>query len=536
MTALTGTGRLIRLILRRDRLVLPVWVLLFGMLPATYASATKELYPTEQGREQIYASIVANPSLSSTLGPVFGPSLGALTAWRAGIMVLFIGLVSALTVIRHTRTEEEAGRRELLSATVLGRQAPLAAALVVVVAANVVMGAIMVAMLTSAGLPTTGSVALGVSYAAAGLLFAAVGAVAAQLTEGAGAARGIAIGVLGAVFLIRAAGDAAGPGGNLAWLSWLSPIGWVHRVRPFAGEQWWVLGPIVALGLALLAGAVGLLQRRDLGAGVLPARLGPAHASALLRSPVALAWRLHRRSMLGWTVGFAVIGAVIGGAAQSIESMAEGSSQLREMLARIGGASVLTDAYIAATLSLLALAVAGYAIATTLRLRTEETVLRAELVLATAVSRPSWTLSHLLFTLLGPVLALAALGTTIAAASGSAGGDLAGHWSDVVGGAMLYLPAIWVLAGIAMAGFGLLPRLAAAIAWAALAICLFLAFLGPLLQLDQQILNLSPFTHIPKLPGGQLTTAPILWLLATAAALTVTGIAAFRRRDLDSTA
>ena len=42
---------------------------------------------------------------------------------RAGLLALIAALVSVLTVVRHTRTEEEAGRRELLGATVLGRYA-----------------------------------------------------------------------------------------------------------------------------------------------------------------------------------------------------------------------------------------------------------------------------------------------------------------------------------------------------------------------------------------------------------------------------
>lgn len=47
MNTLAGTRKLARLILRRDRFVLAIWVLLLAILPATYASATHELYPTE---------------------------------------------------------------------------------------------------------------------------------------------------------------------------------------------------------------------------------------------------------------------------------------------------------------------------------------------------------------------------------------------------------------------------------------------------------------------------------------------------------
>ena len=82
----------------------------------------------------------------------------------------------------------------------------------------------------------------------------------------------MAFAVLGAAFLLRAIGDTAS---GLSWLSWLSPIGWAERFRPFAGERWAVLLLPVALLVVLLAAAAALLVRRDLGAGVLA---GPPRA------------------------------------------------------------------------------------------------------------------------------------------------------------------------------------------------------------------------------------------------------------------
>jgi ABC-2 type transport system permease protein len=45
-------------------------------------------------------------------------------------------------------------------------------------------------------------------------------------------------------------------------------------------------------------------------------------------------------------------------------------------------------------------------------------------------------------------------------------------------------------------------------------------------------MNVSPFTHVPRMPGAAFVLAPVLWLLAVAVALVVAGIAAFRRRDV----
>jgi polyether ionophore transport system permease protein len=101
---------------------------------------------------------------------VYNSSLGALTAWRAGLILVFVGLASLLTVIRHTRVEEETGRRELLGATVVGRRANLAAALIVTFGANLILAALLAAEMVGVGLPGTGSVAFGLSAAAVGCM------------------------------------------------------------------------------------------------------------------------------------------------------------------------------------------------------------------------------------------------------------------------------------------------------------------------------------------------------------------------------
>jgi polyether ionophore transport system permease protein len=535
VTTLAGTGGLARLILRRDRWLLPLWVLVLALLPAQTAVAIDQFYDTPAKLRDLYGTIVTTPGLRALLGPVFGATLGAITVWRAGLYFTMVGLASLLTVIRHTRTEEEAGRRELLGSTVVGRHAPLAAALLMTFGADLVLGALLAAGMVGVGLPATGSLAYGLSMAAAGWTFAAVAAVAAQLTESAGGARGIALGTLGVAFALRAAGDTGGSGSGFGWLSWLSPIGWVQQTRAYAGERWWVFALLAALVVVLCAAAVMLLARRDVGAGVLAARLGPAAAAPSLGSPLALAWRLQRVALVSWTAGLALLGGLIGSVASSVGDMAKESTQLEDLLKRLGGEKALSDAYIASAMVIFALAVAGYAIQATLRLRAEEESGRAELVLATAASRLRWTTSHLLFGLVGPAVALVAAGTAEGLTYGLVGGDLGHQLPRVLAGALVQLPAVLVLSGIAMALFGLLPRLAP-LSWAALAVAAFLVLFGPLLRLSQGILDLAPFSHIPKVPGAAVPATPLLWLLVIAAALAAAGLAGFRRRDVLSTA
>ncbi|MEU5779851.1 ABC transporter permease [Micromonospora lupini] len=534
MTAFTGTRHLVRLILRRDRVVLPIWVLLLAVLPAGYASTYAELYPTAAERAAYLAGTASNPSIVALLGPVFGDSVGALTVQRAGLLVLIAALVSVLTVVRHTRTEEEAGRRELLGATVLGRYAGLTAALLVTYAANVLLGLLIAGGLVATGLPGAGSLLFGAGVALTGVAFATVGGLAAQLTESAGGARGIGLGVLGLAFVLRLAGDAGGSGGTAGkaeWLSWLSPLGWAPRGRAFAGERWWVLLLPVLFAAVVALVAYPVSVRRDLGAGVLPPRLGPATAGPGLAGPFGLAWRLHRGQLLGWTVGFGLLGLVLGGAADAAGEAVQGNEQIAEIMARLGGTSALAEAYLGGTLSLTALAAAGYGIQAALRARAEEVAGRAEPLLATAVSRTRWLAAHLLFALLGPVVVLAVAGLTTGLAYGLSVGDVGGELPRLVGAGLAQVPAAWVLAGLAALLVGWLPRFSSA-AWAVLAGCLLLGQIGAVLKLSQWALDLSPFTHTPQVLGDNWAATPLALLTVLTAALLALALRTFHTRNI----
>lgn len=531
MTSLTGTRKLIRLILRRDRFLLPAWVVVLALLPVVYVSATRQLYPTAAGRLLYQHSINSNPSFLSLLGPAFSSSLGSLVAWRGFLILTFTGLFSLLTVIRHTRTEEEAGRRELLGSTVVGRHAPLVAALAVTFVADLVMGGLLALFLMGTGLPATGAVAYGLSGAAIGIMFGAVGAATAQLAEGAGAARGLAIVVLGAAYLLRAAGDAGGEHSSVSWLSWVSPLGWAQRVRPFAGERWWVFAPMAAFALVFVVAAVALSARRDIGAGVLAGRPGRATASGALSGPVGLAWRMHRALLVGWSAGFVVLGLVMGGAANGARQLADGSPQLGQVIEKLGGTAVLADALLAAVFNMFSLIAAGYAIQATLRMRTEENAQRAEPVLATGVGRVRWALAHLLFGALGPAVAMTLCGLATGLVYGLTTHHVGHEVPRELAGAVAQLPAVWVLTGLTALLFGLLPRLAMA-AWVALAGFLLLGQFGELLKLNHWLRDVSPFSHIPKIPGGTFTATPLVWLTVIAVAMTAAGLAGLRRRDI----
>lgn len=532
MNPFVGTGALVRLILRRDRIVLPIWIVVLAALPLGIASSFAQLYPTAEIRQAFVNGIASNPVEVALLGPIFGATLGNLVAWRSGSAVgLLVGLASLLMIVRHTRADEEAGRRELLGATVVGRQAALAAALIVTCGADLVVGCLAALGLIGVGLAASGAWALGLSLTVCGWVFAAIAAIAAQLVEGAGSARGIAAACLGLGYVLRAIGDGSGEHGTLHWLRWLTPFGWLTEIRPFAGERWWIFVPVTGVVIGLAVVAFLLAARRDLGAGLLPPRLGPPVAAPRLRSPLALAWRLQRGTLLGWIVGAGVLGAVFGTIAQTVTDQLRASPQLMALLAQAGNVAP-SDAFFTLALTIfLGEVLPVYAILATLRLYTEEETMRADPVLSTAVSRVRWAGSYVIVAALGTAAVLMVFGATAGLTYGVSSGDVGRQLPRVLLAALAYLPALWVLGGITVALWGWRPRLAL-LSWVVLAGCLLIELLGELQQVSQAVLNISPFTHVPKLLVSQASALPLVWLLVVSALFTAVGLVRFQQRDI----
>ncbi|MFG3033346.1 ABC transporter permease [Streptomyces sp. NPDC048253] len=520
MTTLAGTGPLLRFALRRDRVLIPVWVAVNSLMVLSMPNTLESLYGTPADRADLLRQLETNASLRALIGPVFDDSIGALTAWRVGVYAGALAAVtSLLIVVRHTRDEEESGRQELLASGMVGRRASLTAALLAAGVANAVLALLVTAGLAGQG--AAGAVAFGLGLAGVGMVFATAAAVLAQLTESARLARGLTAAVLGAAFVLRAAGDSSTDAGSSA-LTWLSPLGWLENLRAFADERWWVLSLFATAAVAQGVLAYGLAGRRDVGMSFLPTR--PGSPTGRLGTASALARRLQRGAVLGWSVGFFLAGAVYGGLTEGAADLVADNDKAREIFERMGGRSDLTDAFLASMIGMLGLIAALFIVSSVLRLHGEETSGRAEPVLANAVSRLRWAAGHLLTAFGGATLIMLLAGLGFAAGYGE-------EILPIMGACLVQLPAIWLVGGLAVLLYGTAPRLAPA-AWGVAGAILLIGWIGPALDAPQAVLDLSPFGHLPKLPGGGMRWAPVLVLSAAAAALVATGLAALRRRDM----
>ena len=170
----------------------------------------------------------------------------------------------------------------------------------------------------------------------------------------------------------------------------------------------------------------------------------------------------------------------------------------------------------------------------TLRLHTEETEGRADPVLAGAVGRVRWGLSHVVVAVVGTTVLLAIAGVATGLGYGLRAGGTGGQVTRMLGAGLAELPAALVIAGVAIAVFGLLPQVSAAVSWTAVGLAVALNIFGQVIQLSHWVLDISPFTHVPRLPGGTVSASPLFWLSVIAVVLggdRPRGLAAPRHRQ-----
>lgn len=521
----TGLLPLLRMALRRDRMIIPLWTLYFVAISASSYGATMSLYGTAAERAAGARTINSAPALVALYGPIYDVTSPAAVAFVKLVVLnaAIVALVAGLLVIRHSRADEELGRRELVSAGEVDRHAPLGAAVAVGCVFSVLVGLLSGVAAAASGAGVVGSLLMGAEWAATGVAFSGLAAIAAQLTSGARAARGLVVGTLAVAYVVRAVADVT----DLGWLTWLSPIGWAQQTRPFAGDRVWPLALHLVLAAAALAVAVAVESRRDLGAGVLPDRPGPARGS--LASSTSLAWRLQRQGLLAWSIGLGLLSVVVGSVVTNLGDLLD-TEDARAMIERMGGRGVLEDAFVSAELGFLAVAATGYALSAAGRAHGEETGGRLEGLLATQVPRRTWLAGHLLVALAGSAWLLTVVGLGLGAAHAVGAGDASVVWPDLTA-AWVRLPAVWVVLGVALLLYAIRSSWFVA-CWAVLAVSVVLSELGELLRLPDAVTDLSPYSHVPQLPATSFDAPATFGLLVVAAALVVAAFVRFDRRDV----
>lgn len=526
----TGSGQLIRIIIRRDWLRFLIWIASITAITVAIPPAFQNLYPTQAARDAI-AQTMKNPAMTAMVGPghLEHYTLGAMTTHQMLLLTaVAVAIMNILLVIRFTRAEEDAGISEMLLAFPVGRRAPLLAASGVLALVNLVLAAAVSIGLISLGIDSvtgTGAFLYGLSLGGAGLFFAAAALTAAQLSESARGGTGIAMMVLVLSFLLRAAGDAAD-----SWISWVSPFGWVTAIQPFGGNH---IGPLAlfAAGTLSLTGIAWTLQgRRDLGAGILHARRGRTHAAKWLQNPLGLTLRLQRTSIITWAVGMLVLGLAYGSVLGDLESFFDGNELLQNMLSD-NSSQPIAEQFLPLLMLVMTLIATTPAILAMHRLLGEEKKGRIDSILGRPVSRLQMMSTYMAVAVLNGFLmnTLAAAGLWLA---GNSVMDTPIPLSTVMGASAVQLPAMLVMIMFSALLIGAVPK-AAPLVWLYVVYSFFVLYLGSLFQMPEWAIKVSPFGWVPAWPVEKMDWNSVIGLVSAGFLLGVFGTYSYRRRDIE---
>ncbi|MCL2559309.1 MAG: hypothetical protein FWE07_02370 [Turicibacter sp.] len=524
------TLQLVTFILRRERLSLVLWVIGIVGIVVYMPFLYEGMYPTVTDR---YAAMLmmANPAIVAIVGPSTGAyTLGALmTQEILLISVLAVGIMNVLLVNRHTRVDEELGRLELIRSFPVGSTTILQAVFAVVVVANVLIGGLVAvgfAVSGVEGLTVAGSVLFGAILTVSGLLFAAVTAVCAQAFSTAKGASGAAFMVLLVMYMVRAVGDIAGN-----FLSYVSPLGLVLQTRTFVDDVWWPLAVVLVQVVVLSALAVYLISQRDLGMGLIPAKAGPRGAAPSLLSVDGLAWRLSRGSLLIWTAGTFLVGLAYGAVIGEVETYIGENEMLQMLLASVGsGDATGPDQFIPFLIMFLVIVLMIPIVGPILRLAGEEKRNLTEHLLSRVVTRGGLLRSYFLISMLASMVLLAAGGFGFWL-SGSMMLDDPIALTTMMGAMLVYLPATWLLIGLAVLLVGWLPKFAG-FSMLMIGFMFFIGFFGAMLALPEVVMNLSPLSHVPAMPVDDFSAVSFSVMTSLAVALMAAGFVGYSRRDM----
>ncbi len=526
-----GIGQQVLLILRRDRFRIPFWLIGIILFTLVVAAAYPELTTTVEERLMM-AETMNNPAMTAMFGPGYGLDDYTYGAMLGHQMLLFTALIvaimSILLVGRYTRGEEESGCLEMISSLPVGKLSGLGSTTLVLWGTNILL-----ALLTGLGLyalgiegmDLNGSLLYGAALGVAGIFFTAVTALFAQLAESTRGTVGLSIAVLGFFYLIRAVGDVSNE-----TISMCSPLGWISRTEVYVSNYWWPVVLILAVSLAVTAGAFYLSSNRDLGAGFLPSRTGRRRASVFLQSSLGLAWRLQRNGIIAWAVGLFILGASYGSVMGDMEAYLGSLELMQEMLPDVEGFT-LTEQFLPMLMSVLSIIGAIPALLMITKLRGEESKNRKEHLLVRAVSRTKLLGSYLVLALAtgAVMLALAGMGMWTAAAVVM---ETPLSFDTIINAVVVYYPALLVMIGLSVFLMGFKPKLLG-LSWLYLGYSFLVIYLGELLDIPEEMAAITPFGHIPQLPIEEMNYFALVILPAIALLLVVIGMMGYQRRDIE---
>ena len=535
MSSGAKTSYLLKANLKQNRIKHLVWIAILVGLFASASTKFNVLFGTQTDIDAIVATL-KTPAMVSLFGEFSATKPYTTANVFASEMLVFMGMfmvfMNISLAISNTRAEEDSGLLEMVRSRTVGRLAPTYATVLEILLINGLMGILYVASLIAAdlkGATMQGDILMGVSIASIGIMFGFISLLMAQMANNSRSANFMSYGLYGFFYIIRMMTDVTNPD----W-TWLSPVGWIQKTAIYTHDNWLPVILTLGLGLVCLFAAIKIVETRDIGSGVLAARDGKAKAGKLLSSPLGLILSVERNSIIGWIFGGAVLGAAYGSIFSTIGDIIGSNPTYRKILGvtQINEANrelILNFMNMLGMFFVVIAAISGILII--LRLKSDEKKGYLEILHSKSISKTRLAFSYFG---VGTIMSIVVFTATLAGAFFTGNSTLDDpiamkyFWQTLIG----FLPATLFFVGIATFLTGALPKLTNVL-WIYLAGSILVKMFGPLLNLSDDIANISPLGWVGKIPVESVDNTVIVILLAAFLILTILGIVGYNKRDLE---
>ncbi len=537
--------------LRDYRIGILGWGLGIGLLIFVVLSSFPSLVETPAAR----ASLVSlGPSFAWIAEPIKIDTPGGYATFKYGFTVLVMALWPLLAGSRMLRGEEERGSMDVLLSMPRGRGRVALEKLAAIWTALLLMG-LLIGLLTYAGgmrvnadFSFGDALLSGLNLALICGVFGSLALLISQFTQERGTAAGLTGGLL-LIFIVLDMVHRVIP--NTDWISRLSPVYYYNLNKPLVpgfGINPGALLVLLALSIILSGAAIWLFVGRDIGGIVkLPGWLHlPERAPRAEQALPVNAWSLRSVYTRGlgmmlvpaiwWTLAIAGLAAwmvvIVKQTESQLATIAQSSPLLKDILTKVGGGDVTTNATILSALfTFMPLLLMAFAVTQVNRWAADEEDGRLEMVLATPQPRLNVLLARFaaLTTVLVIIGVLTLASTELAALA--AGLKLDGGNVAVATLSMIPMGLLIAAIGFLFSGWlrtaidtGLLSFL--------LVIWFFITFVGPELNWPDGVQKLSAFYYYgtPLLHG--LSLGNMLLVLAVAVVALALASVRFMRKDI----
>lgn len=518
--------------LKRDWKKIIFWILGIGLFSAGFVPAFEEIAKGE-GLIGMYETL-QNPAMTSMVGPtpIEAATDYTLGAMYAHEMLLFCGLftmiLSALHIVGHTRKEEDLGLMELVRSFQIGRQANSLASMIETIFINALLALFIGGLMTSFGadsITAKGAFLFGASVGMAGIIGAAIALVMAQIMPSSSGATGSSIGIIGLLYILRAATDVS----NID-LSMINPMGWTYLTYPFTENNWLplVYGFIFCVVMVIIAFA--LEGGRDMGAGYLPEREGRADAKKSLLSVPGLFIKINKGVMIAWLMAFLILGAAYGSIYGDMQTFLESNDLMQQMFTQSGIS--IEESFTSTIMSIMIGLVGILPVVIVNKLFAVENRLYISQIHATKVTRGQlyWTNVGLaIFAgLLGVLLSAVGLGgTALSVMSNGATIEM----MDFLAAGFNFLPSVLFFIALAALVLGWAPKLGKLI-YVYLVYSFILDYFSGILDLSDWVINTAILSWIPKMPMEDFDATKFIAITVISMAMMIIGSVGYKRRDM----